>query len=149
MNEQIKKFILEQTCASICCADTTGKPYCFSCFYAFYVQNGFLYYKSSPDTRHSQIILQHPLVAGTILPNKLNKLHIRGLQFEGEVLPFTSSDAKEAASHYYNTYPLARAVGGEIWTIQINSIKYTDNSLGFGKKIAWQRENEIIPQEGY
>jgi uncharacterized protein YhbP (UPF0306 family) len=28
---------------------------------------------------------------------------------------------------------------GEIWTIKINRIKYTDNTLGFGKKIIWER----------
>lgn len=149
MNELIKKFILAQTCASVSCADGTGKPYCFSCFYAFNVEKAFLYFKSSPDTRHSQIIVHHPLVAGTILPDKLNKLHIKGLQFEGEVLSLTSSDAKEAANQYYNTHPLARAISGEIWTIHINSIKYTDNSLGFGKKIVWQREKETIPPEEY
>lgn len=140
MNEQITKFIAQQTCASICCVDAVNNPYCFSCFYAFNAKEGLLYYKSSLDTKHSQIILEHPFVAGTILPDKLNKLHIKGLQFEGEVLSVSHPEAKEAAAFYYKAHPLAMAIGGEIWTIKISSIKYTDSSLGFGKKIGWKRE---------
>lgn len=140
MNENIIKFISQQTCATVCCVDETSKPYSFSCFYAFNAKEGLLYYKSSLETKHSQIIVEHPFVAGTILPDKLNKLHIKGLQFEGEVLPVTHPEAKEAGAFYYKAHPLAVAIGGEIWTIKISSIKYTDSSLGFGKKIGWKRE---------
>ncbi|MBI1782124.1 MAG: pyridoxamine 5'-phosphate oxidase family protein [Sphingobacteriales bacterium] len=140
MNENIIKFISQQTCATVSCVDATNKPYSFSCFYAFNEKEGLLYYKSSLETKHSQIILEHPFVAGTILPDKLNKIRIRGLQFEGEVLPVTHPDAKNAADIYYHTHPLAMAIGGEVWTIKVNSIKYTDSSLGFGKKVGWRRE---------
>jgi uncharacterized protein YhbP (UPF0306 family) len=144
MNENISKFIRQQTCASISCVDSENKPYSFSCFYAFNEKEGLLYYKSSLETKHSQIILEHAFVAGTILPGKLNKLHIRGLQFEGEVLPITHPEAKEAAAIYYKAHPLAMAISGEIWTIKISSIKYTDSSLGFGKKIGWKREEAAL-----
>lgn len=144
MNENIIKFISQQTCATMCCVDAANRPYSFSCFYAFNEKEGLLYYKSSLETKHSQIILEHPFVAGTILPDKLNKLRIRGLQFEGEVLPITHPEAKEAATIYYKAHPLAVAINGEIWTIRISSIKYTDSSFGFGKKIKWIREEKEV-----
>lgn len=144
MNDRIVKFIREQTCASVCCADLQGSPYCFSCVYAYDSEENFLYYKSSAGTRHSEILLHHPAVAGTILPDKLNMLHIKGIQFEGIVLPAGHPSAKNASARFHKKHPLALAQPGSIWTIQLNSIKFTDNSLGFGKKTTWDRQVEIM-----
>ncbi len=144
MDDRIVKFIGEQTCASICCADQPGKPYCFSCVYAFDSDEKLLYYKSSNNTRHSEILLHHPAVAGTILPDRLNMLHIIGIQFEGIVLPADHPLAKHAPARYYKTHPLALTQPGSIWTVQLNTLKFTDNSLGFGKKITWDRREEIM-----
>lgn len=140
MNDKINEFIAKQTCGNLCCVDKQGNPYCFSFFYSFNSEKGLLHYKSSNDTRHSEIILSNPSVAGTILPDKLNMLQIKGIQFEGVILPNEHVLAKHASSHYHKKHPVALAMPGEIWTIQINNIKFTDNSLGFGKKILWGRE---------
>ena len=77
MKESIIQFIKKQTCASICCVDKNGSPYCFSCFYAFNSDEGLLYFKSSSGTRHSEIISENPCIAGTILPDRLNKLMVK------------------------------------------------------------------------
>lgn len=140
MTEKLNEYITAQSCASVCCIDTDGLPYCFSCFYAYNSVEKLLYYKSSMDTRHSKIIANNPLVAGTMLPDKLNKLHVRGMQFEGIILPAEHPLTKNAAAHYYKKNPVAVAMPGEIWTIQINSLKLTDSSFGFGKKLTWHRE---------
>ena len=144
MKECIIQFIKKQTCASICCVDKNGSPYCFSCFYAFNSDEGLLYFKSSSSARHSEIISENPCIAGTILPDRLNKLMIKGIQFEGIVLPGLDPMSKNAATFFYKQHPMALAMPGEIWIIQINSVKFTDNSLGFGKKISWVRKEEII-----
>ncbi len=97
------------------------------------------------DARHSKMILINPAVAGTIMPDKLNKLHVKGIQFEGTVLPLEHPSSKNAAAFYYKKNPVAVAMPGEIWTIQINNIKFTDSRLGFGKKLTWSRvEYEAI-----
>ena len=146
MNNTIIHFINKQTCASICCVNDQEKsPYCFSCFYTFNSEEGLLYFKSSQQSHHSAIITTNPLVAGTILPDKLNVLQIKGLQFQGEVLPDDHPLAKEAFAHYHKQHPMALAMPGHMWTIQITVIKMTDNSLGFGKKITWKR-SELIEQ---
>jgi uncharacterized protein YhbP (UPF0306 family) len=139
MNEYIDAFIQEHTCASIACLDSDGQPYCFSCFYAIDVIQGLLYFKSSKDSNHAGFLHANPLVAGTILPDKLNKLQVKGIQLEGTILSVDDPLAKNAASHYYKSHPIAIAMSGEIWTIKINRIKYTDNTLGFGSKIIWER----------
>ena len=78
-------------------------------------------------------------MAGTILPDKLNVLQVKGVQFEGVILPQDHPASKSASTHYYKKHPMAIAMPGDIWTIQVNSIKFTDNSLGFGKKLTWSR----------
>lgn len=142
MNEKISEFIEQQCCANVCCTDENGNPYCFNCFYAYNSKEQLLYYKSSLDTTHSAAMVQRPAVAGTILPEKLNKMHIQGVQFQGISMPFGHSATQNAASIFYRKNPLAMGMPGEIWTIRINSIKFTDSSLGFGKKIIWERAFE-------
>jgi len=144
MTNRIDDFIKEQSCASICCLDELGQPYCFSCFYAYDSAAQLLCYKTAADSRHYKMMQLHHAVAGTILPDKLNKLHIRGLQFEGMVLSMEDPLAKNAAAWYYKKNPVALAMPGEVWTIQVNSIKLTDSHLGFGKKITWSRNEMAV-----
>jgi uncharacterized protein YhbP (UPF0306 family) len=144
MNESIIKFIEKQKCASICCVNEEGKPYCFSCFYVFSSQHGLLYFKSSSAARHSAIISNNPLIAGTILPDKLNVLLVKGIQFEGVILPENHPFTQQASAHYYKKNPAALAMPGEVWAIQIDSIKMTDSTMGFGKKITWNRNEKNL-----
>ncbi len=141
MNELIDPFLEEHTCASFACLNELGNPYCFTCFYAINIQEGLLYFKSSFDTKHSGYLQTNPNVAGTILPDKLNKLQVKGIQLEGIILPFDDILTKNAATQYYKQHPMAVTVAGEIWTVKINKVKFTDTTLGFGKKIIWDREN--------
>ena len=70
-------------------------------------------------------------------------MQIKGIQLEGIVLSLDDPQANHASSHYYKKHPMALAIPGEIWTIQINTIKFTDNSFGLVKKTSWNR-NELI-----
>jgi uncharacterized protein len=139
MNENIIRFLQKQTCATICCVDEKGNPYCFNCFYAFNIEKRFLYFKSSADSYHSKLIKINPMVVGAILPDKLNTVLVKGVQFEGLVLNEPGLLVKGASKFYHQKYPLALAIAGETWTIQVNKIKMTDGTKGFGKKITWNR----------
>ena len=139
MNETIIRFLQKQTCATICCVDEQGKPYCFNCFYAFNSEEGLLYFKSSAESYHAALMRIHPFVAGTILPDKLNRILVKGVQFEGIALDAHHPMTRQASGHYHKKYPIALAIAGEIWSIQINQVKMTDSAKGFGKKIAWKR----------
>ena len=139
MNETIIQFLQKQTCASICCVDEQEKPYCFSCFYAFNPEDGLLYFKSSANSHHSGLMKKNPFIAGTILPDKLNKLIVKGIQFEGILLDPLHEMVKQSGSNYLKKHPISLAIPGEVWTVQISHIKMTDSTKGFGKKIAWKR----------
>ena len=137
MDDSIRKFIEKQKCASICCVNDSGEPYCFSSFYVFNGKASLLYFKSSADTNHIRNIKLNPLIAGTILPDKMHALVIKGIQFQGTVLPSLDERTKDASMHYHAAFPFALAVPGEIWTIQLTHIKMTDSTLGFGAKVIW------------
>lgn len=140
MNESIISFLQDQTCATMCCTDDAGNPYCFNCYYVFNKEKGLLYFKSSSDAHHYEFLKEKPVVAGTVLPDKLSKLVTKGIQFQGEMLQQPNPLAKDAYIQYHKKYAMALAMKGEIFTIQLNSIKMTDSNLGFGKKINWLRE---------
>lgn len=139
MNECIIAFLKGQTVATVCCVDEENRPYCFSCFFAFDEKKQLLYFKSSAQTQHAQLLLQNGTVAGTILPDKLNPLAIKGLQFSGEIVESANPLTADAGSVYHRKYPFALAMKGDLWTVRLTNIKMTDNTLQFGKKITWER----------
>ena len=139
MNADILDFIEEQTCVTISCIDSNTKPYCFTAFYAWDDDNDTLIYKSSPETNHSQILSQSSLVAGTIHPDHLHKDLVQGIQFEGEVLKSDEAATERASDIYHEKHHTAIGHPGEIWVIQVNHIKMTDSTKGFGTKLEWKR----------
>lgn len=139
MNEIILHFAQNQKVATICCINEDGNPYCFSCFFLFNSEEYLLYFKSSPASYHVGLMIKKPVVSDTILPDKLNTLAIKGIQFEGFVLPPGHLLANGSSKNYYRKFPFALAVSGEVYTIQLTGIKMTDGSKGFGKKIIWKR----------
>ncbi len=148
MNEAITRFLEEQTCATICCLDEEGSPYCFSCYYVFNKEKDVLYFKSSPEAHHSVLLKNNAVIAGTVLPDKLNRLITRGVQLQGEVLQHLHSMAKDAYRCYHKIFPMALAIKGEVFTIQLTDIKLMDSKLGFGKKINWKRQEQAKETAG-
>ena len=139
MGESIIHFLLEQTCANIACVDEQGKPWCFSCFYAFSTEDGLLFFKSSPGSHHAMLMKNNRNIAGTVLPDKLNKLLIKGLQFSGNILSADHPLAIKSNLSYLKKFPLSITIPGEIWTVLLDSVKLTDSSKVFAKKINWNR----------
>ena len=139
MDSSISGFIDRQTVASIACVDENNEPYCFSCFYAFDALEGRMYFKSSLTSKHAQILLENRRVSGTIQPDKLRVFAIKGVQFTGTVIPFFPNE--EASDNYHRRFPYALAMPGEVWVIELDAIKMTDNRIGFGKKIVWKRSD--------
>ncbi len=147
MHQRILDFFAGQTSASISCVNEMNEPYSFSCFYVFNANDNLLYYKSSPSSYHSIIIENKPKVSGTVMPDKLDKKAIKGIQFTGEVLSVDDKLCNEASHIYHRKFPIALAIPGVVKTIKLNEIKMTDNFLGIRKKHSWERilsENELL-----
>lgn len=142
MNHKIIDFLKKQTAASISCVNEINQPYSFSCFFAFNSTDKLLYFKSSESSYHSRIILQNPKLSGTIMPDKLNKLGIKGIQFIGEALALNDPLCKEASKNYYHKFPFAAAIPGIFRTIRLDQLKMTNSMLGIFEKLSWQREEK-------
>jgi len=143
MDDIIVSFLQNQRVVTICCTDEDGKPYCFPCFFAFNSKQGLLYFKTTSSSYHSLLLAKKPEIAGSILPDKLNILALKGVQLEGIVLPPDHFLMHNSSRYYYKKYPLALVIPGEIYAIQVNGIKMTDGAKGLGKKITWKRKEAV------
>ena len=142
MNQKMLDFLLRQTATSISFVNETNGPCIFSCFFAFKSENELLYYKSSESSYHSKMVRQNPKVAGTIMPDKLNKLSIKGITFTGEVFTGNDSICKDAANIYYHKFPFAVAIPGALWTVRLEEVRMSNYIMGVFEKYCWKREEK-------
>jgi uncharacterized protein YhbP (UPF0306 family) len=65
---------------------------------------------------------------------------IRGIQFTAVIRPLEGEELRRARRAYLRRFPVARLMPDlHLWAIDPNYIKMTDNRLGFGKKLTWNR----------
>jgi len=141
MKPSILEFLKENKISSICFVDKEGKPYCVNCFYLYDEENKVLIFKSSFGTTHDAFILPDSSVAGTILPDSVDVLKIKGIQFSGKILSKTDVDKFKLSSQYTKKYPFSLTMPGYIWAVSLELIKFTNNTLGFGNKAIWNRDD--------
>ena len=142
LDKNIFDFIKSQTAFTLAtCSDNT--PYCASCFYAFMEDTQTLIFKSDKQTKHMVEAGNNPSVAGTILPDKFMSGKVKGLQFSGRYFRPDKQNIEKTKAAYYKKYPFAIGIPGEFGFIDILHIKYTDYTLGFGKKLNWDKK--VIP----
>lgn len=139
LDERIMSFLSSQTNFTLAVSDN-NKPYCANCFYAYDVERNRLVFKSKPETTHISIALKNPHVAGTITPDALDKTRIQGIQFSGMIVRALEDQPEAAKTVYYKKYPFALVITGELWVIRLQNLKFTDNKLGFGKKLNWKNK---------
>lgn len=91
-----------------------------------------------------EYLLQNPALAGTIVPDKLNKMISKGIQFNGSLLKTSHPNTHDASKHYHRRYPFALAMQGTVYTIRIDYLKMTDNTLGIGTRLVWDRSHSPV-----
>lgn len=142
MNQKMLNFLIKQTATSISFVNDKNQTCIFSCFFAFNSDNKLLYYKSSESSYHSKMVFQNPKVAGTIMPDKLNKLAIKGITFSGEVLVPGDPFCADASKIYYHKFPFAVAIPGTFRTIRLDEVRMSNYIMGIFEKFCWQREEK-------
>lgn len=143
MKKEIVDFIKENKIAAVCCNDANNIPYCFHCFYAFDEKNCLLFFKSSSQTFHAKLLSENPYIAGSILPGKIELLALKGIQLSGTVLYKEIPDHINPAAYYHKRFPLSLAKPGDVWCIQLEMVKMTDNTNVFGKKLTWNKREGV------
>ena len=117
-----------------------NQPWCFNAFYAFDEDSHSLIITSHEDTKHIQQVLQNAKVAASVVLETEIVGKVQGLQIAGEMSMCEGEYEKIANKTYVKRFPFATLAPKTLWRIEICEAKYTDNTLGFGKKLTWRKE---------
>ena len=140
MNQHISNYIQLNKVFTIA-TSVDNKPYCANCYYAYDKASKTLLFLSDQSTRHIKEAITNNKLAGTIQNGVTTVAKIQGIQFTGDFLLPNELEQQQFYKIYYDKFPFAKARPSAIWGIQLNWIKMTNNTLGFGKKLFWEREN--------
>lgn len=138
LDDRIIEFILDHHVLTLStCVD--NKPYISHCFYVFDKEEVSLIFTSDLHTKHAQQSITNCEVAAGIALETTMVGQIRGLQITGTIQLLEGKDEKSASKLYIKKFPFALLSTTCMWKLTIHYLKFTDNRLGFGKKIAWQK----------
>ena len=141
MDQRILDFIGEHHVLTVACVSQAAAPWCANAFYVFDTEEEGFIITSEEKTRHAQLFLENPLVAGSVVLETEEIGKICGLQFTATVRRCEGGVFDRCRLKYLRRFPYAVFKGGEVWMLRAETLKYTDNRLGFGKKLHWSREN--------
>jgi uncharacterized protein YhbP (UPF0306 family) len=111
----------------------------------------YLAFTSDKNTRHIIEAIVNPVVAGSIVLETETVGKIQGLQFCGKMIEPSGKLKSKAITAYIKRFPYAILSNTPVLLIEVTYTKFTDNRLGFGKKLIWEKTitNESdIPTEG-
>ena len=133
--EKVALFLEKHHLLSLA-TSSENRPHSASLFYAYNPETVSFIVASDTKTEHIQNVLSNPNVSGTVALETDEVGKIQGIQFQAMMEVAT----KEEGTLYFKTFPYAKVMCPALWTITITMIKMTDNRLGFGKKLYWNRE---------
>lgn len=135
----ISRWLAKQHVVGWCVAKD-GDMWCANAFYVYDAQRVAFYLLSEETTRHGQMTGTRAPVAGTVNGQPKTVALIRGVQFKGEIRLLEGEEADEKRALYVRRFPVARMLSAPVWELRLDELKFTDNTLGFGKKLHWLRD---------
>jgi len=139
LDKKIIDFIDEHHVLTLAVSENNF-PYCANCFYTYDEEALSFIFSTDLDTKHGKIAHKNPNVSGVIVLETKKVGKIQGIQFTGTMKLPTGEEKGNAEKKYLSAYPFAKIMKTTIWVLKINFIKFTDNRLGFGKKLIWNRD---------
>ncbi len=134
MDSRVTKFIAKHHVLTLATQSDAG-VYCANAFYALDRESGSLIFSTDEETRHGQEMISNPQVAASVVLETRVVGSVKGVQIVGRVERASQGDK----NIYITKFPYAIALKLTLWRLVIDYAKLTDNSLGFGKKIVWNR----------
>lgn len=135
-DKRMSRFLLKHHVLTLATATRDGMPYCAACFYAYDAERNRLVFTTDATTHHGAMMADNPKVACAVNLETRVVGKVQGIQICGTAVTGDSSD-KEC---YIKRFPYAALAPLTIWAIEPDFMKLTDNTLGFGKKLIWNRE---------
>lgn len=119
---------------------TDSESWCCNCFYVYLKDRVSFLITSDTESLHARMISDNPIVSGTVFLETKKIGEIRGIQFKAEIKKLEGKDYVKHKLIYLKQFPYAILKKSALWIVKIDYIKMTDNRLGFGKKIHWERK---------
>jgi uncharacterized protein YhbP (UPF0306 family) len=138
VDEKIIRFFRKHHVLTIA-TSTNDEPWCASCFYVYLEGQNSLVFTTDPETRHGKEFLKNKSVAGSVVLETPVIGKIRGIQFQGLVSEPDGELSETARKAYLKRFPVAMLMETHLWIVELTLIKMTDNRLGFGKKLIWEK----------
>lgn len=123
------------------CAHADGDIWSANCFYVADIERMSLYFMTELKTRHGSLMHKNPHVVGTIATQPKTVALIQGIQYSGSATLLEGEEDRAARALYCEHFPVAAAMKAPVWQLRLDEIKMTDNTLGFGTKLMWKRED--------
>jgi len=145
-DKRILRFIAEHHVLTLAVAKD-NIPYCAHCFYAYIPEKNRFIFTSDPDTRHirdAEGSGNFSVTAGIALETKIIG-KVRGLQLTGTMFIPEGEEMKSARNAYLSKFPYAALAKLHLWALEPGFMKLTDNRLGFGTKIVWEKSSRTDP----
>lgn len=114
-------------------------PYCANCFYVLLESENMLVFTSDHSTKHVADAVLNPYVAGSIVLETNIVGKIQGVQLTGKLYEPLDELLKKAKKRYLKRFPIAMLMKTNLWVLELEFLKFTDNRLGFGKKLVWKK----------
>ena len=124
------------------CVTRDDELWCANAFYVYDPETVAFYLLSDEKTRHGQMTGERAKVAGTVNGQPKTVALIRGVQFKGEIRRLDGEESDARRKLYTRRFPVAAALKAPVWEIRLDELKFTDNTLGFGKKLHWLRAEQ-------
>jgi len=116
-----------------------NNPWCANCFYVWLEEEACFVFTTDETTKHGSDAVQNPEVAGSVVLETSVVGKIQGIQFRGTMEIPSGELANKSKFAYLKRFPVAIAMKTSLWVVKVNYMKMTDNRLGFGKKLIWEK----------
>jgi uncharacterized protein YhbP (UPF0306 family) len=121
------------------------EPWCANCFYVYLPEENSFVFTSDFNTKHIKQASHNIYVAGTIVLETSVVGKVQGIQFQGIISEPKGIFLERVKKEYLKRFPIAMLMDTHLWVVDLTFIKMTDNRLGFGKKLIWEKELLIQP----
>ncbi|MEQ4777991.1 YhbP family protein [Providencia huaxiensis] len=111
-----------------------------SCYYAFDAKSMSLILMTDSSSKHGQLMVANPQVAGTISTQSKAVSQIQGIQFKGFIERLEGEKEQLVRAQYCRRFPVALTAKLPVWQLHLDNVKMVDNKLGFGTKLYWERQ---------
>ena len=139
IDQRIKEFLHKHHVLTLA-TSRNNIPYCANCFYVYDHEKNMLVFTIDYETKHARDAALQSLVAGSVVleTNIIGK--IQGIQFQGKMYVPQDELLKQVKARYLKRFPVAMLMKTHLWVVELSFLKFTDNRLGFGKKLIWGKE---------